>query len=100
MLKKKKGIELNKIVLNINKLIQVHDFTFVKLCNKKGEIFSITAIDSIEYKSDESLLHLEKTINDIKETVTAFLEESIKNIDYTSDINKDKDEVLVVTVTV
>lgn len=99
MLKKKKGIDLNRIVLNINKLIQIHDFTFVKLCNKKDDIFSITAIDSIDYKSKESLLHLEKSINNIKETVTAFPEESIKDIDYGTELKNDE-EILVIKVTV
>ena len=98
MIKKKKNMDIDKIILNINKLIHLHDCTFVKLCNKKGKLVSITAIDNMEYKDEESLIYLERKINDVKETVNVFIEDCVKDIKYISD-KKDDTEALVVTVT-
>lgn len=98
-IKKKKELDIDKIFLNINKLIHLHDCTFVKSCNQKGKILSITAIDSIEYKADEALAYLERKINDIKETLTVFTEDSIKDIKYISERRNDT-EALIVTITV
>lgn len=98
MLKKKKELDINKILLNINKLTHIHDCTFVKSCDKKGNIISITSIDNIEYKSDESLIYLERKINDTPEILTAFTRDSIKDIKYITE-SKDDSDALLVTIT-
>lgn len=97
--KKKNQLDIDKKLLNINKLIHLHDYTLVKSCDKKGKTISITFIDSIEYNQKEELIYLWREINGKKETLNAFTEECISDIKYESERKKDE-EVLVVTVSV
>lgn len=98
MIKRKTILDIDKKLLNINKLIHIHDNTFVKSCDKKGNILSITSIDSVDYTSDESLIYLERKINKTKEILTAFIRDNIKNIEYITETNDDEDTLLVTVI--
>lgn len=97
MIKKKKELDVDKILLDINELINLYDHILFKSCNKRGKVISITTINNIEYNEEESIVYLERKINDNLEVLTAFMRESIKDIDVSEAENGKNTLILTIT---